>query len=196
MGNRALRKKRKKARLDAQQRFIKEKRRNLLAVPGPREMVIVLDGLKPTFNIGKIFRSADAFGVRKIHLINIDFFNPAPAKGSLRWIPAVFDDSFATCYSTLRQEGYEFFVLTPHSGAVSLPDVQLPERSAFVFGHEEFGFSFASSDYPGLHPIHINQIGKVESLNVSVAASIAMYEYSRQHPAGQDIIDAIGAIGP
>ena len=73
MGNSALRKKRKKARLDAQQRFIKEKRRNLLAVPGPREMVIVLDGLKPTFNIGKIFRSADAFGVRKIHLINIDF---------------------------------------------------------------------------------------------------------------------------
>ena len=181
MATRAKRKKRKQARYDAQRRFNKDKNRNLLAVPGPREVVIVLDGLKPSFNIGKIFRSGDAFGTREIHLVGTNFFDPGPAKGSFRWVPAVFDDCFATCHKTLADEGYDFFVFTPHGGQ-ALQEVKLPERSAFVFGHEEFGFSFELTDYPNLHPVHIPQIGKVESLNVSVAASIAMYDYARQHP--------------
>ena len=181
MATRAVRKKRKQLRLDAKQRFIREKRRNLLAEPGPQQVVIILDGLQPTFNIGKIFRSGDAFGVRKIHLIGTDFFDPTSAKGSFRWVPAVFDNCFAACHQALREEKYEFFVFTTHGGA-PLQDVKLPERSAFVFGHEEFGVSFALDDYPDLHPIQIPQVGRVESLNVSVAASIAMYDYARQHP--------------
>jgi tRNA G18 (ribose-2'-O)-methylase SpoU len=181
VGTNTLRKKRKQARIDAQRRFIRDKNRNLLAVAGPFQVVIVLDGLKPNFNIGKIFRSGDAFGIRKIHLVNTAFFDPAPAKGSFRWVPAVFDENFAACHKTLVDEGYHFFVFTPHSGK-ALHDVQLPERSAFVFGHEEFGFSFELNDYPNLHPVYIPQIGKVECLNVSVAASIAMYDYARQHP--------------
>jgi tRNA G18 (ribose-2'-O)-methylase SpoU len=181
MATNALRKKRKQARIDTQRRFTRDKNRNLLAVEGPRQVVIVLDGLKPSFNIGKIFRSADAFGVRKIHLVGTSIFDPAPAKGSFRWVPAVFDENFAACHKTLADEGYHFFVFTPHGGK-ALQEVQLPERSVFVFGHEKFGFSFELTDYPDLHPVHIPQIGRVESLNVSVAASIAMYDYTRQHP--------------
>ncbi len=144
-------------------------------------MAIVLDSLKPNFNIGKIFRSADAFGVRKIHLIDTDFFDPAPAKGALRWVPAVFNSSFADCHRTLKEEGYHLFVFTPHDGE-SLQNIELPRQSAFIFGHEEFGYSFAAGDYPDLTPVFIPQVGRVESLNVSIAASIAMFEYSRQHP--------------
>lgn len=173
--------KRSKGRDNVQQRFIKQKRRNVLAKPGKREIVIVLDNLKPNFNIGKIFRSAEAFGINRIHLIGIDIFDPAPAKGSFRYVPAVFDDSFKNTFQTLSNEGYEFFVFTP-TGDNQLNDKEFPLRSAFVFGHEEFGFSFELSDFPGLHPIHIAQVGRVESLNVSVAASIAMYEYARQYP--------------
>ncbi len=180
MTSKTIRKKRIQARDNLQQRFIKQKRRNLLAKPGPREMAIVLDGLKPTYNIGKIFRSGDAFGIYKIHLIGIDYFDPAPAKGSFRYVPAVFDKSFSTSHQSLKEEGYEFFIFTPHGGK-PLQDIKLPKRSAFVFGHEEFGFSFELDDYPDLHSVYIPQIGRVESLNVSVAASIAMYEYVRQH---------------
>ncbi len=175
------RKKRNRARENLEQRFIKQKRRNILAEPGPRDVVIVLDGLKPSYNIGKIFRSADAFGIRQVHLVGIDLFDPAPAKGSFRYVPAVFTDSFAASHTRLAEEGYELFVFTPHNGE-PLHEVSLPERSAFVFGHEEFGFSFSLDDYPGLKRIFIQQTGRVESLNVSVAASIALYEYACQHP--------------
>lgn len=166
------------------QRFTKQKQRNVLAQPGPRELVIILDGLKPNYNIGKIFRSGDAFGVRKIHLVGIDIFDPAPAKGSLRSVPAVFDNNFANAYTALHNEGYKFYIFTPTANK-SLEDISLPAKSAFIFGHEEFGFSFAPAAYEQLHPVTISQVGRVESLNVSVAASIAMYEYGRQHPVSK-----------
>ena len=179
-----MNKKRTHSRDNLFQRFTKQKRRNVLAQPGIRDVVIILDGLKPNYNIGKTFRSADAFGIRKIHLIGIDVFDPAPAKGSFRYVPAVFDDSFKDSYNALIEEGYEFFVFTPEGGR-SLQELQLPQKSAFVFGHEEFGFSFALHDFPDLHPVCVEQVGRVESLNVSIAASIAMYEYGRQHPVAE-----------
>ena len=181
MVSRTHRKKRKQARDTARKRFIKAKRKNLLADRGARDMVIILDGLKTTFNIGKVFRTADAFGARKIHLVGTDFFDPAPAKGSFHHVPAVFDAIFADTYGSLAQEEYKFFIFSPHGGK-PLNEVELPEKSAFIFGHEEFGFSFDPADYADLNLLHIPQVGKVESLNVSIAASIAMYEYVRQHP--------------
>ena len=52
----------------ATRRFIKQKRLDLLAPPGRHKFIVVLDRLKPLFNIGKIFRSADAFGAAEVHL--------------------------------------------------------------------------------------------------------------------------------
>jgi tRNA G18 (ribose-2'-O)-methylase SpoU len=59
-------------------------------------------------------------------------------------------------------------------------------RSAFIFGHEEYGLSFDPGAYPGLAALSIPQCGRTESLNVSVAASVVMYEYLRQHAGTAD----------
>ena len=142
--------------------------------------MIVLDHLKPAFNIGKIIRSADAFGAQAVHLIGIDFFDPAPAMGSFKWVPVKFHRDFASCYGELGNRGFTFFTLEPESGQ-KLPAVSLPQRCAFVLGHEEFGLSFNKSDFGGIESLTVPQFGKVQSLNVSIAASIVMYEYVRQH---------------
>lgn len=161
-------------------RYEKDLKRNILAQPGKHEFVLILDQLKPGFNVGKIFRSAEAFGAAAVHLVNIGPFDPAPAKGSFRKVPAVLDENFAACYSALAEQGYRFFLLDPQ-GATSLCQVNLPAKSAFVLGHEEFGFSFDQSDYPDFEKITIPQFGSVQSLNVSIAASVVMYEYVRQN---------------
>ncbi|MDH4007534.1 MAG: hypothetical protein OEU35_05690, partial [Desulfuromonadales bacterium] len=62
-------------------RYNKERQRNILARPGAHQFVLVLDQLKAGFNVGKIFRSAEAFGAGAVHLVNIGPFDPAPAKG-------------------------------------------------------------------------------------------------------------------
>ena len=160
-------------------RYNKERQRNLLARPGAHGFVLVLDQLKPGFNVGKIFRSAEAFGAAAVHLVDIGPFDPAPAKGSFRKVPARFHDSFADCFAELSGQGYSFFLLDPQC-ATPLDATELPQRSAFVLGHEEFGFSFDPHDYPDLRKLAIPQFGSVQSLNVSIAASVVMYEYVRQ----------------
>lgn len=161
------------------QRYQKERQRNVLASPGAHPFVVVLDHLKPGYNVAKIFRSAEAFGAAAVWLVGIGPFDPAPAKGSFRKVPARFFDSFADCRDTLIEQGYTLFVLDP-AAPVTLADATLPEKSAFVFGNEELGHSFAPDAYPDLQRLGIPQFGSVQSLNVSIAASIVMYEYVRR----------------
>lgn len=164
-------------------RYEKERRRNLLAQPGPHPLVIVLDRLKASYNVAKIFRSAQAFGTRAVHLVGIGPFDPAPAKGAFRKVPARFHEDLESCLNELLADGYTLFALDPGAGE-ALPDVELPLRSAFVFGHEEFGIRVDPGSFPTLRPLSIPQCGELQSLNVSVAASIVMYEYQRRFGRG------------
>lgn len=174
------RKKRKKMWAQAQVRFRKHRQRNLLAQPGVHSFIIVLDHLKVGYNIPKIFRSAEALGASEVHLIGVDFFDPAPAMGAFKHVPARFYDDFDDCFKALESRGYTFLALDPAAGT-DLASTALPSKSAFVFGHEEFGLSFDPSGYSGLQTVRIPQFGRVQSMNVSNAASIVMYEYVRQH---------------
>jgi tRNA G18 (ribose-2'-O)-methylase SpoU len=168
-------------RLDIETRFERARRRNLVsAEPGLHSCILVLDGLKPDFNIGKIFRSADAFAVRKIHLIGGCPFDPDPAKGSVRWVPFQVYEDFSSCYQSLVKQGYAVVVLEPGCPDL-LGSCSFAEKTAFVLGHEEFGISFERRDYPDIIGLSIPQWGHVQSLNVSVAASVVLYEYVRQH---------------
>lgn len=161
-------------------RYEKERLKNrLLATHGEHEFVLVLDNLKSGFNVPKLFRTAEAFGAHEVHLIDIGFFDPAPAKGAFRKVPAKFHDDFDACYQELKQAGYEIFALDFDTDKV-LSDIKFPAKSAFVLGNEERGLSIDLNNYPDIQKIKIPQFGNVQSLNVSIAGSIVMYEYLRQ----------------
>ncbi len=179
MVSRQCREELRRERQQGLKRYEKHRRRNLLAEPGEHEFIIVLDHLKAGFNVPKIFRSGEAFGVHEVHLIGIGPFDPAPAKGAFKKVPARFHDNFDECFSKLSERGYTLFTLEPECGD-ALSDTELPGKSAFILGHEEFGISFKREDYPAIRCLHIPQHGRMQSLNVSVAASIVMYEYVRR----------------
>ncbi len=171
-------------RLALEARFEKARRHNLVnAGPGLHDCILVLDGLKPDFNIGKIFRSADAFSVREIYLIGVHAFDPNPAKGAVRWVRFCIHEDFAACHRTLIQAGYTLAVPEP-GGSDLLGSCSLPAKTAFVLGREQFGLSFDPTEYSDITKFSIPQWGHVQSLNVSVAASIVLYEYTRQSTAG------------
>jgi tRNA G18 (ribose-2'-O)-methylase SpoU len=121
--------------------------------------------------------------MREVHLVGIGPFDPAPAKGAFRAVPARFHETFAASHADLVARQYRLFTLEPRGGE-RLQDACLPPRTAFVFGHEEGGLSFDPADFPDLGRLTIPQAGPLQSLNVSVAASIAMYEYVRRQHQG------------
>lgn len=178
-GESQSRKHRRKLMLE---RYRKDLQRNRLASPGPHDFIIVLDQLKAGYNVPKIFRSCEIFGASEIHLVNIQPFDPAPAKGALRKVPARFFQHFSESYLDLSQRGYTLFCLRSDC-ETQLHQANLPRRSAFILGNEGLGVSFELADYPDIGCLSIQQFGTTESLNVSIAASIVMYEYARQHPA-------------
>jgi tRNA G18 (ribose-2'-O)-methylase SpoU len=152
----------------------------VLAQPGEHRFILILDHLQAGFNVPKIFRSAEAFGAFEIHLINIDAFDPAPAKGAFRKVPAKFFDNISDCFEQLKERGYKIFTLEADKGKI-LYEAELPEKSAFILGNEDRGISFDASSYPEIECLSITHFGVTESLNVSIAASIVMYEYISQH---------------
>ncbi|MDW8479093.1 MAG: TrmH family RNA methyltransferase [Xanthomonadales bacterium] len=160
-------------------RYQRQRRRALLARPGPHPVVLVLDRLRPDYNVAKIYRSAHAFGAREVHQIAIGPFDPAPAKGGFKHVPTRYWESFAPCRAALEAEGYALILLDPAAPTL-LPGFPLPERSAFVLGSERDGLSGEARQTP-LPRLRIPQFGPVESLNVAVAAAIALYEWLRQH---------------
>lgn len=172
------RRRHKDSRTQMLMRYEKQLRHNPLSKPGVHNFIIVLDSLKPGYNIPKVLRSAEVFGACELHMINIGPFDPAPSKGAFKKVPIRLFDSFDPCHANLIKRGYSLFTLEAGKGS-RLGETRLPTQSAFVFGHEEFGLSFDPDDYPDIERLYIPQFGQIESLNVSIAASIVMYEYIR-----------------
>lgn len=160
-------------------RYEKQRRRNVQAQPGPHTVALVLDRLKADFNVPKIFRSAEAFGAHAVHLVDIGPFDPAPAKGGFKHVPARFHARFDDCRAALDAEDFQLVALDPFADTL-IHETALPERCAFVLGHELHGLSEEARASSGARFVRIPQWGAVDSLNVAVAASVALYEYARQ----------------
>lgn len=149
--------------------------------PGPHACVLVLDHLKAGFNVGKIIRSANALGCHSVHLVGIGIFDTASARGTLKQTRVLKFDTIQESLALLQTEGYSLYAFDP-AGDRILGREELPEKCAFIVGHEEFGLSFKREEFPLIRWIKIPQVGTVQSMNVSVAASIGAFEYVRQHP--------------
>lgn len=153
------------------------------AAPGPFPLVVVLDGLNPVVNTGAIIRSADAFGARAVYAIGLDYFDVAPAVGSVRNVPHRFFERFDEVHRLLREEGYTFYALEPRRDLDApryIHETELAEKAAFVVGNEKTGISFSPADHPDVEWVSIAQYGVVPCLNAAHAATVAMYEYTRR----------------
>tara|TARA_Y100001935_G_scaffold255635_1_gene270292 strand:+ start:3747 stop:4100 length:354 start_codon:yes stop_codon:yes gene_type:complete len=112
-------------------------------------------------------------------LVNIGVFDPAPSKGAFRNVPAFFHENIEDALKLIQNKNYNIYALTTEAEN-SLEKINFQENSAFIVGHEEKGFSFDIKKYEEIKPVKISLYGSMQSLNVSVAASIAMYEFTKK----------------
>ena len=172
----------KKTRAFIAKKFEKELEINQhKAQEGIHDLIIVLDHLKGNFNMGKIIRTCETFSIKEVHIIGTKFFDPTTAKGALKRVKIYWYDDIDESISRLKKLDFKLIAFDSKAKEF-LGDRDLPKKSAFLFGHEEFG-PLALRDgkikEDDVLSLKIRQYGLTESLNVSVAASIAMYDYIR-----------------
>lgn len=132
------------------------------------------------FNMGSIVRTANAFGVRKVHIVGRRQWNKRGAMATNKYLHVVHHASLEDFVTDMKKRNVHIFAIENNGTSTSLLDEALPSNVCLVFGQEGPGISeeFLSKAEKILH---IDQYGSTRSMNVGHAAAIAMYEWSRQH---------------
>ncbi|HEX7478196.1 MAG TPA: RNA methyltransferase [Polyangiales bacterium] len=166
-----------------------ERRARIERVIGARSRAVVpvLDGLIDPHNVAAVLRSADAFGVQEVHLVEGGerfVASNRVAQGTERWVDVIRHDSAHACVAALHDCGYGVYVAAM-DGSLRPEDLAAQPRVAIVFGNEHAGVSDelrALAD--GTYTIPMR--GFVQSLNVSVAAAITLAAATRDRPGDLD----------
>lgn len=146
-------------------------------------LTVVMENIHDPHNVSAIFRTCDAVGIPKVNLVyNFESFPKIGKKSSasaFKWVDKEKYKSIQECYSELRKSGFKIFAssLTDHSK--SLYDLDLTQKAAIVVGNEHRGVSEEAAKLAD-EVFLIPQFGMVQSLNVSVATAVIVYEAMRQ----------------
>lgn len=144
-----------------------------------RDIVILAHNIRSIWNVGAIFRTADAFGITKIFLTGYTASPPSKeitktALGAESWIPwEVHKDPFAVL-EQLKVDGYTIVSLEKSADSIALSEYIVPNKVVLILGHEILGVSTQLQVISDAI-VHIPMLGQKESLNVSVACGIALY---------------------
>ncbi len=144
-----------------------------------KEIYLVAQNIRSLFNVGSLFRCADVFGVKKIYLCGYTGFPPRKeigktALGADEWVPWERQWQTHVLIKKLKKQKIKIVVLETSNKSTPLPKFKPSFPLALVVGSETSGVSksiMAQAD----EVVKIPMLGKKESLNVAVAASIALY---------------------
>lgn len=146
-------------------------------------LTVVMENIHDPHNVSAIFRTCDAAGIPNVSLIyNHEVFPRIGKKSSAsayKWVDKEKFRSVEDCYSSLRSRGFKIYAsaITPNSKV--LFDVDLTQKIAVVVGNEHRGVSDLAAKSAD-EIFFIPQFGMVQSLNVSVATAVIVYEALRQ----------------
>jgi tRNA (guanosine-2'-O-)-methyltransferase len=146
---------------------------------------VVLEDVHDPHNVSAVLRSCDATGVLDVHLIYVHETPPAKAfhrttsASAAKWVRTHFHASVDACFSELRKHDMHIWATSLGETSHDLYELDLAAPAALVFGNEHRGVSdevLKRADGAVAIPMH----GMVESLNISVACAVSLFEAMRQ----------------
>ena len=166
--------------------FLTEKRLNKFkAVAKARQhsLHLVLENVHDPHNVSAVLRTCDAAGIPAVSLLYyLEKFPRIGKKSSasaVKWIEKEKYTDIKQCYNSLREKGFKIYATSLTEGAVNLYDVDFTDKCAIVLGNEHRGVSDEAAELAD-EKIYIPMFGMVQSLNISVAAAVIIYEALRQ----------------
>jgi tRNA (guanosine-2'-O-)-methyltransferase len=163
-----------------------ERSEKLLRVLSNRQanLTVVMENVQDPHNISAVMRTCDAVGIQDIYILNTIIprhkkFGTKSSSSALKWLTIHQFENNEECFAALRKN-YET-ILTTHlsSDAIGLYEIDFTKSVALVFGNEHSGVTDevrALADGNFIIP----QMGIIQSLNISVACAVSIYEASRQ----------------
>ncbi len=144
--------------------------------------LIVLDEVQDPGNVGTIIRTADACDFDGVILSKgcVDVYNGKTVRatmGSIFHIPIIANTDIMELITILHEIGVKIIGADPHGGKTYF-DLNYNDKNAIIIGNESSGLSKTVMDRV-TDKVNIPMLGKAESLNAAVAASIIMYEIIR-----------------
>ena len=160
-------------------------------------VILILDNIRSTHNVGSILRTADGFGVDAVYICG---YTPYPsladdtrlpherekltkaihktALGAEKTVPIRLFSSVDAAIVAAKQAGFTIAMLEQSKHSIKLNEYQPPAKLAVVLGNEVTGILSATLK-AGTITLEIPMLGKKESFNVSVSAAICLYELRR-----------------
>ena len=152
------------------------------------DLTLILENVHDPHNVSAILRSCDAVGVLRVHAV-YSIESPPPgmfarqtSASAAKWVDVTRHESMSACVEELQAAGFQILATALEQDVRPLHDWDLTRSVALIVGNEMRGVSdeaLALAD--GL--VEIPMVGMVQSLNVSVASAVCLYEAFRQRLA-------------
>jgi len=146
-------------------------------------LVVVLENVRSAYNVGSVFRTADAFLIEAIYLTGYTAKPPhkeikKTALGAEETVQWKHFTNAAAAIQELKQHGFKVFAIEQVLNSISLEKTSVPDKTALIFGNEVSGIeqsTIALCD----GCIEIPQLGMKHSLNIATAAGVVLWEIVR-----------------
>ncbi len=149
-------------------------------------VIVVANRVRDPGNLGNMIRIADAAGAGGMLVCaeSADIYNPKTVRssaGSLFHIPLAAGADVAATIGAMKESGYAVYAADAHAGT-NMWEAEWPPKLALLMGNEAWGISDEERDMAdGL--VSVPLLGRAESLNVSAAAAVLLYEVQRARNA-------------
>lgn len=161
---------------DRKQRFLK------VLQYRTRFITVAVEDIYQLHNTSAVLRSCEVFGVQDLHLIERRFgkrLDRKIAMGAQQWVTLYRHTRTKDCIEALRSRGYRIVATSPAEIGDTLEEFIIDRPAALFFGTEKEGLSSEVLEAADAH-LRIPMAGFTESLNISVAAAIILYQFTNE----------------
>lgn len=158
------------------------KRINTMLDKRQPDLTVCMEGLHKAHNLAAVVRTCDAIGISDVHAVwksDEAEVRGGSAAGSQNWIDVHNYSKTADAIAALKAQGMQVLVTNLSDTAVDFRTIDYTKPTAIILGQEKFGTSKIALELAD-QDIVIPMVGMVQSLNVSVACSVVLYEAQRQ----------------
>ncbi|KJY84115.1 tRNA guanosine-2'-O-methyltransferase [Vibrio galatheae] len=148
------------------------------------DLTLCLEEVHKPNNVSAVIRTADATGIHKIHAVwphQMRTLSHTSA-GARNWVEVETHGSIETAITELKSQGMQVLVTNLSDTAVDFRDIDYTKPTAIILGSEKVGASEQAKQLAD-QDIIVPMVGMVQSLNVSVASAVILYEAQRQRAA-------------